>query len=132
LNYACSKLNPNALTAPGLITGKGQFTGQGGAGGQTAGHAKGAPLTPSKAKPSTPSAQSKQLTISSSYGSNKASGEHAQQVQGHNGAGTSQQTTVTPGADSGQTVDYVPPDANIVQPSEAGIVGRYFVASSPS
>ena len=86
----------------------------------------------SKAKTASPTGPSKQLRISSAYGVNKASGKPDRQVQGHNGAGRSQPTTVTPGANSGQTVDYVPPDANIVQPSEAGIVSRYFVPSSAS
>ncbi len=130
--YACARMNPGALTAPGLITGKGHFTGHGGAGGQTAGTAKGAAPSAGKSKTASPTGQSKQLTISSAYEANKASGKPARQVQGHNGAGRSQPTTVTPGADSGQTVDYVPPDANIVQPSEAGIVSRYFVPSSAS
>jgi hypothetical protein len=132
LTYACARLNPKALTAPGLITGKGRFTGHGGVGGQTAGNAKGAAPSASKAKTASPTGPSKQLRISSAYGANKASGKPARQVQGHNGAGRSQPTTVTPGANSGQTVDYVPPDANIVQPSEAGIVSRYFVPSSAS
>jgi hypothetical protein len=130
--YGCNTLNPKAVTAPGLVTGKGQFTGQGGKGGQTSGHAAGAPIKPSTAKASTPPTQSKQLTINSTYGSNKNSGERAQQVQGHNGAGTSRQTTVTAGADSGQSVDYVAPDANIRQPSEAGVVSRYFAAPASS
>ncbi|MGH2347121.1 MAG: hypothetical protein ACRDG4_17985, partial [Chloroflexota bacterium] len=132
LSYACARMNPAAITAPGLITGKGRFTGHGGTGGQTAGNAKGAAPNASKAKSASPTGHSKQLTISSAYGSNKATGKPARQVQGHNGAGTSQPTTVTTGAESGQTVDYVPPDANIVQPSEARIVSRYFVASSSS
>jgi hypothetical protein len=132
LTYACNKLNPKALTAPGLITGKGHFAGQGGKGGQTSGHAAGAPLKPSTAKPATPPAQSKQLTINSRYGSNKTSGARAQQVQGHNGTGTSQQTTVTAGAGSSQSVDYVAPDANIQQPSEDEILSRYFVAPAAS
>jgi hypothetical protein len=130
--YGCNTLNPKALAAPGLVTGKGRFTGQGGKGGQTSGHSAGAPIKPSTAKVSAPPSQSKQLTISSTYGSNKNSGARAQQVQGHNGAGTSRQTTVTAGADSGQSVDYVAPDANIQQPSENGIVSRYFGAPTAS
>jgi hypothetical protein len=130
LLYVCSRLTPSQITAPGLVTGKGGFSGKGAPGGQSAGHARAASPTLGHGKVPSPSAASKQLAISSAYGSNKAGSRSARQVTGHNGAGSANQTTVTAGADSGQTVDYVPPDANTVPPGEATIVSRYFTSHS--
>ncbi|HXT35256.1 MAG TPA: hypothetical protein VN837_06730 [Chloroflexota bacterium] len=132
LLYVCSRLTPSQLTAPGLVTGKGGFSGKGAPGGQTAGHARAASPTLGNAKSASPIGKSKQLAISSAYGSNKGGSRSTQQVAGHNGAGSSGQTTVTASPDTGQTVDYVPPDANLTQPGEDTIVSRYFTSHSSS
>ena len=132
LLYVCSRLTPSQLTAPGLVTGKGGFSGKGAPGGQTAGHARATSPTLGNAKSVSPTGKSKQLAISSAYGSNKAGSRSSQQVAGHNGAGGSGPTTVTASPDTGQTVDYVPPDANLTQPGEDMIVSRYFTSHSSS
>lgn len=132
LIYVCSRLSPSQLTTPGLITGKGQFAGKGTPGGQTAGHMRGAAPTGGHGKSSSPAGRSKQLAISSPYGSNKAGNNSARQVTGHNGAGSARQTIVTAGAATASVIDYVPPDANMVQPGEDSIVSLYFTSHSPS
>jgi hypothetical protein len=130
--YGCAHITANQLSKPGLITGKGQFTGKGIPGGQSAGHAQGAASKLGSAKSTTPAASKHQLNITSGYGPTNSRGRAAKQVTGHNGAGSNQQSVVAAGASGGQSIDYVPPDANVVLPGDNTIVGRYFTSHSSS
>ncbi|MDB5076293.1 MAG: hypothetical protein JWO42_2472 [Chloroflexi bacterium] len=130
--YGCAHITASQLTKPGLITGKGQFAGKGIPGGQTAGHSQGAASKLGSAKSQAASTSKHQLNITSGYAPTNTSGRSAKQVTGHNGAGSSQQSIVAAGSNGGQTIDYVPPDANVVLPGDNTIVGRYFTSQSPS
>jgi len=130
--YGCAHLLPSQITAPGLITGKGQFTGKGLPGGQTAGHAAGAAPTLGASNARAPKT-ARQLTITSAYGRSDSAHLSTKQVQGHNGPGNTQASSVArAGTAAGRTFDYVQPDANVRLPGDDAILGRYFTSSVAS
>jgi hypothetical protein len=129
--YTCNQFNKSQIAAPGLIVGKGQFTGTSTPGGKTAGHAAGSAPKLGSAKTAAPAA-GRQLSITSGYGPTHQAPLPSTQAQGHNGPGSSGQSTVSSGAQTIQALDYVPPDSNLTNPGDTGIVMRYFTPSPAS
>jgi hypothetical protein len=129
--HTCNQFDKSQIAKPGLIVGKGQFSGTSAPGGKTAGHAAGSAPKLGSAKAAPPAA-GRQLSITSGYGPTHQVPLPSTQAQGHDGPGSSGQSAVSSGAQTIQALDYVPPDANLTNPGDAGIVMRYFTPSPAS
>ena len=130
--YGCLQITKSQLTTPGLITGKGQFTGTGTPGGQTAGHSAGSALKPGSATAAASSSKGHQLTLNSPYNPAQSGAKGTRQATGHNGPGTTRQAVVSSGVTGVQPYQYVPPDANLLQPGDDGLILQYFRHGSAS